>query len=91
MKIEPNLLENFQLWGSDKFNWYIFDFFNHYYFPKMLFFYSLYFYEYVCKFSGQSDFFAGKINKIKSYYDLRRTLFLAKMRFLHRIVCLFIY
>ena len=36
----------------------------------MLFYYCLYFSDYVCKFSGQSNFFLGKINKIKSYYDL---------------------
>ena len=55
----------------------------------MLFFDSLYFSQDVCQFSGQSDFFYGKINKIKSYYDLRITGSLAKMSFLHKIICLF--
>ena len=71
---------------SLKFNWYILDFFD--IFQKCYFCILHTFLNMCVKFQGNLISFLGKINKIKSYYDFRINAFLAKINFLHKIVCL---
>ena len=59
--------------GSATFNWHIFYFF--YIFQKCYFFILYTFLSKCVNFQGNLIFFLGKINKIKSYYDLRKTRF----------------